>query len=80
MHKRLVPMGFGGNERTTQRGGCGGRGPMAGRARQGVPAMDMGHVSPVSTAVYLTITADLKDEASRRFGALAAPVWTKAGP
>lgn len=40
----------------------------------------MGHVSPVSTAVYLTITDELKDEASRRFEAFAAPVWTKAGP
>lgn len=40
----------------------------------------MGHVSPVSTAVYMTITDELKDEASHRFEAFAAPVWTKAGP
>lgn len=40
----------------------------------------MGHVSPVSTAVYLTITDELKDQASRRFEAFAAPVWEKAGP
>jgi integrase len=40
----------------------------------------MGHVSPVSTAVYLTITDELRDEASRRFEAFAAPAWTKAGP
>lgn len=40
----------------------------------------MGHVSPVSTAVYLTITDELRDEASRRFEAFAAPAWEKAGP
>jgi integrase len=40
----------------------------------------MGHVSPASTAVYLTITDELKDEASRRFEAFAAPAWEKAGP
>ena len=40
----------------------------------------MGHVSPVSTAVYLTITDELKDQASRRFEDFAAPAWTKAGP
>jgi integrase len=40
----------------------------------------MGHVSPASTAVYLTITDELKDQASRRFEAFAAPVWEKAGP
>lgn len=40
----------------------------------------MGHVSPVSTAVYLTITDELKDEASRRFEDFAAPAWTKAAP
>jgi integrase len=39
----------------------------------------MGHVSPVSTAVYLTITDELRDEASRRFEAFAAPAWEKAG-
>lgn len=35
----------------------------------------MGHVSPNSTAVYLTITPQLLAEASRRFEAFAAPVW-----
>ena len=40
----------------------------------------MGHVSPASTAVYLTITDELRDEASRRFEAFAAPAWTKAVP
>jgi integrase len=38
----------------------------------------MGHVSPASTAVYLTITAELRDEANRRFEAFAAPVWSEA--
>jgi len=37
----------------------------------------MGHVSPDSTAVYLTITAELRDEANRRFEAFAEPVWTE---
>jgi integrase len=39
----------------------------------------MGHVSPVSTAVYLTITDELRDEASRRFEAFAMPAWETAG-
>lgn len=38
----------------------------------------MGHVDPVSTAVYLTITTDLLDEANRRFEAFAAPAWNAA--
>ena len=38
----------------------------------------MGHVDPVSTAVYLTITSDLLDEASRRFEQFAQPAWTEA--
>jgi len=38
----------------------------------------MGHVDPVSTAVYLTITPQLLGEASRRFEAFAEPVWTEA--
>jgi integrase len=38
----------------------------------------MGHVSPASTAVYLTITAELREEANRRFEAFAAPVWSEA--
>jgi integrase len=33
----------------------------------------MGHVDPVSTAVYLTITPQLLDQASRRFEAFAEP-------
>jgi integrase len=35
----------------------------------------MGHVDPTSTAVYLTITTELLDEANTRFEAFAAPVW-----
>ena len=38
----------------------------------------MGHVDPVSTSVYLTMTPQLLDEASRRFEAFAAPAWTQA--
>lgn len=37
----------------------------------------MGHVDPVSTAVYLTITPQLLDEAGQRFEAFAEPVWTE---
>ena len=33
----------------------------------------LGHVNPVTTAVYLTITSDLLAEANRRFEAFAAP-------
>ena len=33
----------------------------------------MGHVDPVSTAVYLTITPQLLAEASKRFEAFAGP-------
>jgi hypothetical protein len=40
----------------------------------------MGHVDPVSTAVYLTITPALLEQASRRFEALAEPAWTAAAP
>lgn len=35
----------------------------------------MGHVDPVSTAVYLTITPQLLAEAGRRFEAFAQPAW-----
>ena len=35
----------------------------------------MGHVAPASTAVYLTITPTLLEEANRRFEAFAAPTW-----
>jgi len=38
----------------------------------------MGHVSPTSTAVCLTITSQLREEANRRFEAFAAPVWSEA--
>ena len=37
----------------------------------------MGHVDPSSTAVYLTITPALLEEANRRFEAFAEPVWTE---
>lgn len=37
----------------------------------------MGHVDLSSTAVYLTITPALFDEANRRFEAFAAPAWTE---
>ena len=40
----------------------------------------MGHVDPGSTAVYLTITADLLAEANRRFEAFAGPAWLEAAP
>jgi site-specific recombinase XerD len=35
----------------------------------------LGHVSPTSTAVYLTITPELLDQANRRFEAFVRPVW-----
>jgi integrase len=34
----------------------------------------MGHAHPSSTAVYLTITADLLKEANQRFESFAAPL------
>jgi RNA:NAD 2'-phosphotransferase (TPT1/KptA family) len=34
----------------------------------------MGHAQPSSTAVYLTITADLLQEANHRFERFAAPL------
>lgn len=37
----------------------------------------MGHVSPASTAVYLTITPQLFAEASKRFEAFAEAVWSE---
>jgi integrase len=37
----------------------------------------MGHVDPSSTAVYLTITPALLDEANRRFERYATPAWTE---
>jgi integrase len=38
----------------------------------------MGHVDPTSTAVYLTITPQLLDEANRRFETFAQPAWARA--
>lgn len=40
----------------------------------------MGHVDPVSTAVYLTITPQLLAEANRRFEAFAQPALSAAQP
>ena len=40
----------------------------------------MGHVAPSSTAVYLTITKDLLQQANQRFQRLAAPVSEGATP
>lgn len=40
----------------------------------------MGHVDPTSTAVYLSITPELLEEANRRFEALAQPALTAARP
>ena len=37
----------------------------------------MGHVDPSSTAVYLTITPALLEQANRRFEAFAEPIWTE---
>ena len=38
----------------------------------------MGHVDPSSTAVYLTITPALLEQANRRFERFAEPAWTEA--
>jgi integrase len=40
----------------------------------------LGHVDPTSTAVYLTITTDLLDEAGHRFERFAAPVLQAVAP
>ncbi len=40
----------------------------------------LGHVDPASTAVYLTITADLLQAASKRFARFAAPLSTGGAP
>jgi integrase len=37
----------------------------------------MGHVAPSSTAVYLTITPALLEEANHRFERYAEPAWTQ---
>jgi integrase len=47
-------------------------------ARLGQLSTFMGHVEPRSTSVYLTMTPQLLDQASRRFEAFAAPAWTQA--
>jgi len=39
----------------------------------------LGHVNPASTAVYLTITAELLEEANRRFERFAAPTLREIG-
>ena len=38
----------------------------------------MGHVDPTSTAVYLTITPGLLNQANRRFEAFAETAWAEA--
>jgi integrase len=40
----------------------------------------MGHVHPASTAVYLTITAELMEEANQRFNRFAAPLLKEVTP
>jgi integrase len=40
----------------------------------------MGHVDPTSTAVYLTITPLLMQEANRRFEAFAESAWAEVAP
>ena len=40
----------------------------------------MGHVAPSSTAVYLTITPGLLNEANRRFEAFARSAWSELAP
>ena len=46
-------------------------------ARLGRLSTFMGHVDPVSTAIYLTITPALMEEANRRYEAFAEPVWSE---
>jgi site-specific recombinase XerD len=40
----------------------------------------LGHVDPASTAVYLTVTAELLQAADERFGRFAAPLSTGSAP
>lgn len=40
----------------------------------------MGHVSPDSTAVYLTVTPGLLHEATHRFEAFAESAWSAVAP
>ncbi|MDQ6779239.1 MAG: tyrosine-type recombinase/integrase [Actinomycetota bacterium] len=46
-------------------------------ARLGRLSTFMGHVDPVSTSIYLTITPALMEEANRRYEAFAEPVWSE---
>lgn len=46
-------------------------------ARLGRLSTFMGHVDPVSTAIYLTITPALMQEANRRYEAFTEPVWSE---
>jgi len=46
-------------------------------ARLGRLSTFMGHVDPVSTAIYLTITPALMEEANRRYEAFTEPVWSQ---
>lgn len=56
--------------------------------REGVPPQErlirlstfLGHVNPTSTSVYLTITADLLQEANLRFEKLACPIISEVAP
>ena len=45
-----------------------------------VGSFDLGHVHPASTAVYLTITAELMEEANQRFNRFAAPLLKEVKP
>jgi hypothetical protein len=47
---------------------------LSGEHDQNLLSTFMGHVNPQSTAVYLTITADLLTEASQRFERWADPL------
>lgn len=40
----------------------------------------LGHVNPASTAVYLQMTPDLLEEASRRFESFAQPALEEVAP
>ena len=40
----------------------------------------MGHVAPSSTAVYLTITPELMNEANRRFEVFTESAWPQLAP
>lgn len=40
----------------------------------------MGHVDPASTAVYLSMTPELLNEANQRFETFATPAWSQVAP